>query len=281
VPPFDNGCWRTSRSAIILRLRSGYTSTPLGSFPSTSANHPINRVPRTFAAVVPDRGKEGVDTHLRDDDLRTALLLHPYSAPEGRHRAMPAILYGSGLRVSEVTGIKVADVDTARNVLWVRFGKGRKDRQALLPPMLRELLRCYWRSRHPHGCRTARTSVRVLGRCAPSGPRRLPVAERLCICLRGDIGDSFPTRALGGSGAPVLRVPDVPDCRRGWAAADLYRDHGAARSEGYYRGFLRLMTAIRPASARWWSGRSASLISADAHEHVRSRGVEPDVHGEQ
>jgi Phage integrase family len=77
---------------------------------------------------------------------------------------MPAILYGSGLRVSEVTGIKVADVDTARNVLWVRFGKGRKDRQALLPPMLRELLRCYWRSRHPHGCRTARTSVRVLGR---------------------------------------------------------------------------------------------------------------------
>jgi integrase/recombinase XerD len=66
-----------------------------------------------------------------------------------RHRAMLAILYGSGLRVSEVARLKVADIDSARNVLWVRSGKGRRDRQALLPPKLRELLRCYWRSQRP------------------------------------------------------------------------------------------------------------------------------------
>lgn len=66
-----------------------------------------------------------------------------------RHRAMLAILYGAGLRVSEVTRLKVADIDSARNVLWVRSGKGRKDRQGLLPPKLRDLLRCYWRSRRP------------------------------------------------------------------------------------------------------------------------------------
>ncbi len=66
-----------------------------------------------------------------------------------RHRAMLAILYGAGLRVSEVTRLRVADIDSARNVLWVRSGKGRKDRQGLLPPKLRELLRCYWRSRRP------------------------------------------------------------------------------------------------------------------------------------
>src|SRR5580658_4805391 len=66
-----------------------------------------------------------------------------------RDRAMLAILYGSGLRVSEVTRLKVADIDSGRNMLWVRFGKGRKDRQALLPPKLRELLRCYWRMCRP------------------------------------------------------------------------------------------------------------------------------------
>jgi integrase/recombinase XerD len=66
-----------------------------------------------------------------------------------RHRAMLAILHGSGLRVSEVARLKVADIDSGRNVLWVRSGKGRKDRQALLPPTLRELLRCYWRTRRP------------------------------------------------------------------------------------------------------------------------------------
>ena len=66
-----------------------------------------------------------------------------------RHRTLLAILYGSGLRVSEVARLKVSDIDGARNVLWVRHGKGRKDRQALLPPKLRELLRCYWRSQRP------------------------------------------------------------------------------------------------------------------------------------
>jgi hypothetical protein len=51
--------------------------------------------------------------------------------------------------LSEVTRLKLTDIDSARDVLWVRFGKGRKDRQALLPPKLRELLRCYWRTRKP------------------------------------------------------------------------------------------------------------------------------------
>jgi site-specific recombinase XerD len=82
---------------------------------------------------------------LSRDEVK-ALLEAP---PDLRHRAMLAILYGSGLRVSEVTHLKVADIDSARNVLWVRSGKGRKDRQALLPPKLRELLRCYWRSQRP------------------------------------------------------------------------------------------------------------------------------------
>src|SRR6202050_5541452 len=36
--------------------------------------------------VVPDQGKEGVDIHLRNDDVGTSLVLPPYSAPEGLHR---------------------------------------------------------------------------------------------------------------------------------------------------------------------------------------------------
>jgi integrase/recombinase XerD len=66
-----------------------------------------------------------------------------------RQRALLAVLYGAGLRVSEVTQLKTSDVDSARNVLWVRRGKGRKDRQTLLPAKLLELLRCYWRTRRP------------------------------------------------------------------------------------------------------------------------------------
>src|SRR6266403_5467290 len=68
-----------------------------------------------------------------------------------RHRTLLAVLYGAGLRVSEVTQLKAGDIDSARNVLWVRRGKGRKDRQTLLPTKLLELMRCYWRTWRPTG----------------------------------------------------------------------------------------------------------------------------------
>jgi integrase/recombinase XerD len=66
-----------------------------------------------------------------------------------RQRTLLAILYGCGLRVSELTELKVSDIDSARNVLRVRHGKGRKERQTLLPTKLLELLRCYWQHRRP------------------------------------------------------------------------------------------------------------------------------------
>lgn len=66
-----------------------------------------------------------------------------------RHRTLLAVLYGGGLRVSEVTQLKIADIDARRHVLWVRQGKGRKDRQTLLSPKLLELLRAYWRTERP------------------------------------------------------------------------------------------------------------------------------------
>ena len=66
-----------------------------------------------------------------------------------RDRAALAVLYGSGLRVAEATQLKVRDIDAQRNVLWVRQGKGRKDRQTLLPAKLLQLLRLYWRTERP------------------------------------------------------------------------------------------------------------------------------------
>jgi site-specific recombinase XerD len=68
-----------------------------------------------------------------------------------RDRTALAILYGCGLRFSEVTQLQVSDVDSARKVVRIRHGKGGKDRQTLLPAKLLDLLRCYWRSRRPTG----------------------------------------------------------------------------------------------------------------------------------
>src|SRR5580658_8151970 len=65
------------------------------------------------------------------------------------HRAILATMYGGGLRVSEATNLKVCDLDRGRKVIWVRRGKGHKDRQVMFPDQLREVLVAYWRWKHP------------------------------------------------------------------------------------------------------------------------------------
>jgi integrase/recombinase XerD len=65
------------------------------------------------------------------------------------HRTILTTMYAAGPRISEVAKLKVSDIDSRRNVIWIRGGKGHKDRQILLPPKLLELLRVYWRSKRP------------------------------------------------------------------------------------------------------------------------------------
>jgi integrase/recombinase XerD len=66
-----------------------------------------------------------------------------------KHRAILATMYGAGLRVSEVAHLKVCDLDRERHVIWVRGGKGHKDRQVMLAEPLRDLLVAYWRWKRP------------------------------------------------------------------------------------------------------------------------------------
>ena len=65
------------------------------------------------------------------------------------HRAILATLYGTGLRVSEATHLKVSDLDLDRKLIHVRGGKGNKDRQVMLSDPLREALAAYYRWKRP------------------------------------------------------------------------------------------------------------------------------------
>ena len=58
------------------------------------------------------------------------------AAPNLKHQAALSVAYGAGLRVSEVVSLKVSDVDSQRMTLRVEQGKGRKDRYAMLSPVL-------------------------------------------------------------------------------------------------------------------------------------------------
>jgi integrase/recombinase XerD len=55
-------------------------------------------------------------------------------------------LYATGLRRAELARLKITDIDSARSMIHVQGGKGRKDRDVMLSPNLLEALREHWRS---------------------------------------------------------------------------------------------------------------------------------------
>lgn len=66
---------------------------------------------------------------LSAQEMRHLLLAPDVTEDWGlRDRALLEVLYGSGVRFSELVDLKVGDVDLEEKVLWVRQGKGSRDR---------------------------------------------------------------------------------------------------------------------------------------------------------
>lgn len=72
-------------------------------------------------------------------------------AGNDKYQAALSVAYGAGLRVSEVVGLKIGDIDSQRMVLRVDQGKGHRDRYAMLSPVLLQKLRIWWRTAHAQG----------------------------------------------------------------------------------------------------------------------------------
>lgn len=68
-----------------------------------------------------------------------------------KHQAALSVAYGSGLRVAEVSALKVSDVDSERMLLRIERGKGGRYRNAMLPEGLLPLLRDWWRAGRQQG----------------------------------------------------------------------------------------------------------------------------------
>lgn len=71
------------------------------------------------------------------------------AVPSLKARAALTTAYAAGLRASEATHVKVADVDSQRMVIRVEQGKGGKDRNVMLSTQLLAILRTYWRLARP------------------------------------------------------------------------------------------------------------------------------------
>ncbi len=58
----------------------------------------------------------------------------------GIHSLIAELMYGSGLRISEAIRLRVKDIDLNTHSVFVRNGKGNKDRRTILPKSLNEAL---------------------------------------------------------------------------------------------------------------------------------------------
>ena len=100
-----------------------------------------------MAKMRPVRVPQKLPTVLSRDEVRRLIA----AASNLKHQTALSLAYGTGLRASEVVALRVGDIDSQRMILRVEQGKGRKDRYAMLSPVLLERLRIWWRAARAQG----------------------------------------------------------------------------------------------------------------------------------
>ena len=66
-----------------------------------------------------------------------------------KHRVILMTTYGGGFRASELTHLKITDIDSERMMIRIQDGKGAKDRYTILSKRLLKELRLYWKKYRP------------------------------------------------------------------------------------------------------------------------------------
>jgi integrase/recombinase XerD len=129
----DSGTSPVSLNAAITALKFFFEVT-LGQGELMAKMQPV-RLPHTLPVVLS-----------RDEVARLIA-----AASNLKHQTALSVAYGAGLRAREVVALKVSDIDSQRMTLRIEQGKGRKDRYAMLPPLLLERLRTWWRVARAQG----------------------------------------------------------------------------------------------------------------------------------
>lgn len=87
-----------------------------------------------------------------------------------KHKTMLMLIYSAGLRRSEMLNLRIGDVDFNRSIVFIRGGKGHKDRQTVLSQNLIPLLQQYlnefapgfWLFEGPKGERYSASSLQQI-----------------------------------------------------------------------------------------------------------------------
>jgi integrase/recombinase XerD len=121
-----------------------------------------------------------------------------------RHRMICTLCYGVGLRISEACSLRPEHVDSARGIIHIRQGKGRRDRDLPLGHKVLSLLRDYWKVARPKG-----------GYLFPGARPERPVTRNaVCDALRQAARRADPQEGHAPRASAQLRHPPARDGRR-------------------------------------------------------------------
>ena len=71
------------------------------------------------------------------------------ATPNLKHNTILKLIYGMGLRVSEIINLKIIDIDSVEMRVFIERAKGKKDRYVNLPESILEQLRFYYKEYKP------------------------------------------------------------------------------------------------------------------------------------
>lgn len=99
----------------------------------------VNKGERTIYYT--DRPRKGIvlPTVLSQEETQKLL----WAARNIKHRCIMFLIYSAGLRVSELLHLKWRDIDEDRMIVFIRSGKGRKDRISLLSMLALDYVKHY------------------------------------------------------------------------------------------------------------------------------------------
>ena len=80
-----------------------------------------------------------------------------------KYKTMFMMIDGTGLRISEVANLRIGDIDSKKMRIFVREGKGRKERYTILPETSLKMLRTYWKMSRRKGEKEERIFLNETG----------------------------------------------------------------------------------------------------------------------
>lgn len=117
-----------------------------------------------------------------------------------KHKAILMLCYSAGLRLSELTNVKLKDIDSERMQIRIEQAKGRKDRYSILSHTLLDVLRKYfiaykpktWLFEGPAGGQYAKRSIQLI---MQDSAKKAGIVKKISV---HSLRHSFATHLLEG-----------------------------------------------------------------------------------